>query len=320
MSAKVFVGVASAGSAAFILFSLFMVGMLYQDISNLEDEVMVQMDEFKLLANLAWTDMIAMDSSASPTTTQQSAFKDLLDRSQRSIFGRQRREGTGTTASGAACTCNQQPNHCPVGPPGPPGQPGIPGDNGQPGEAGKVGVAGMDLLIDSGPKECIKCPAGAPGPKGPKGEAGPPGQPGKEGENGQPGKDGKPGPAGPAGEQGPDGEAGQPGSPGQQGKDGQTGKGAPGPKGPAGPSGQQGQPGAPGAAAQPGNAGPAGPPGTAGSPGEAGANGQPGQAGGPGIPGSDAAYCPCPARTGAVVAKAPATAPAESKGPGYRRV
>ncbi|VDL82512.1 unnamed protein product [Nippostrongylus brasiliensis] len=47
--------------------------------------------------------------------------------------------------------------------------------------------------------------------------------------------------------------------------------------------------------------GPPGPPGNPGTAGQPGRDGNPGQPGGPGVPGGDAAYCPCPSRSGAAV-------------------
>ncbi|VDL84166.1 unnamed protein product [Nippostrongylus brasiliensis] len=62
-----------------------------------------------------------------------------------------------------------------------------------------------------------------------------------------------------------------------------------------GPPGMAGADGDSGGAAMQGPPGPQGPPGNAGPPGPDGMLGTAGMAG---LPGSDAAYCPCPARTG----------------------
>ncbi|VDL75739.1 unnamed protein product [Nippostrongylus brasiliensis] len=94
----------------------------------------------------------------------------------------------------------------------------------------------------------------------------------------------------PPGPQGPPGEPGLAGEPGLEGDDGRP-AGPAGPRGPAGHPGDRGEngiPGAPGAPGVPGKAGRQGVPGGAGIPGRNGDNG---------LPGTDAAYCPCPART-----------------------
>ena len=69
-----------------------------------------------------------------------------------------------------------------------------------------------------------------------------------------------------------------------------------------------------------------GPPGPGGQPGQPGGPGTPGQPGSSGQPGHDAAYCPCPSRTGATSGAAAGAGPKEgavsgssgSKGGSYK--
>ncbi|VDL85139.1 unnamed protein product [Nippostrongylus brasiliensis] len=146
--------------------------------------------------------------------------------------------------------------------------------------------AGSTCGCASGPNTC---PPGPPGP---------PGNPGAAGEDGIPGEAGQ---AGGVNNGGGSKGNGQPGNPGGPGAPGTSGRGNPGPPGPSGSSGEPGQPGqsgAPGGAGAPGQSGALGSDGTPGQPGQ---DGSPGQPGGPGVPGGDAAYCPCPSRSGAAV-------------------
>uniref|UniRef100_A0A1I7Z5L7 Col_cuticle_N domain-containing protein n=1 Tax=Steinernema glaseri TaxID=37863 RepID=A0A1I7Z5L7_9BILA len=212
---KCLVGLASAGSGVVIFACLVMVGVLFQDINTLYDDVMDDMVEFKTIANDAWRGMMAIQGApgASKNNAEQVAV----------LFGRNKRQ--------ASCACGAQANNCPAGPPGPPGAPGANGHDGTPGEAGRNGAPGVSLVLENNlPGGCIKCPAGAPGLPGPDGPAGPAGPDGRPGQPGAPGNNGQPGPAGPAGDAGAPGIPGQPGAPGQPGQDGQRGKGAPGPK------------------------------------------------------------------------------------------
>lgn len=96
------------------------------------------MDEFKLLANGAWTDLITI---------------------QEPIFGRQKRQyesevqGKGQVSS---CNCDAKAKTCPPGPPGPTGTPGVPGDDGSPGQPGQLGALGVSLGSITETSGCIK--------------------------------------------------------------------------------------------------------------------------------------------------------------------
>lgn len=285
MGTQVFVNIASIASGLVIIVSLIIAGILLQDINSFYYEVLDDMDEFKVLANDAWDEIMSVHvNHNSPISKKESiAF----------LFGskpRQKRR--------AICACALQAVNCPPGPPGPPGDVGLPGEPGENGKDGKPGPNG--IAISTGEKTrggCIACPPGPPGPPGPAGQAGPPGpagipgRPSNGGGIGQPGPPGQPGDVGRAGLPGKEGLPGAPGLPGIQGR------GTPGPKGAPGPIGPAGNAGAPGESAGPGPVGPPGPPGPHGQPGIAGTPGQPGEPGAPGVPGSDAAYCPCPPRS-----------------------
>ena len=90
MSAKTLVGLASAGSAVVIVASLVMVGVLFNDINSLYDDVMDDMVEFKTLANDAWRGMMEIQVP-SAGSTQSFTFGTLIGRNNRQ----------------AACNCGQ---------------------------------------------------------------------------------------------------------------------------------------------------------------------------------------------------------------------
>ncbi|VDK32019.1 unnamed protein product, partial [Gongylonema pulchrum] len=285
-TAHFWVSVASAASFLVISVSLVICATLFQNINSLYYEILGDMDDFKTIANDAWSEIMnfqVMRGRRFPDRSAKFTFTEYLQskRVQRQAPGGYK-EGGATYAGGVAappaqCACAAQPNNCPPGPPGPPGMPGTPGSDGEPGQPGNPGVNGID--IEYAPqlgeyKTCITCPAGPPGPPG---QVGPPGMQGPPGLPGQPGPDGVVGPAGPPG---PAGDEGQPGSPGPIGPPGPPGApatvlyGTPGPKGPAGPPGPAGAPGGDGIPGQPG---PMGPPGQYGPPGNDGYPGTDGQ-------------------------------------------
>uniref|UniRef100_A0A1I7YKJ0 Col_cuticle_N domain-containing protein n=1 Tax=Steinernema glaseri TaxID=37863 RepID=A0A1I7YKJ0_9BILA len=252
-------------SGTFIVVSLLAGVSIYMDIIDIEDEVTVDMAEFKHYSEGAWSSIIGQ---------------------------RWRRPKRQYDQQPSACNCKPPPGDCPPGPSGAKGDDGVPGTDGPKGKDGHPG--GMTSYGGYGsPDDCVKCPAeiGPPGPNGPPGPAGPPGQPGS---NGNPGKPGPAGPQGPPGDPGPAGAPGQAGAPGKSGAPGTRTVSRPGPAGAPGPPGPAGKPGS---NAQPGGVGPPGPPGPAGPKGN---DGQPGTPGGPGGPGpagqqgKDSDYCPCP--------------------------
>ncbi|CAD5212875.1 unnamed protein product [Bursaphelenchus okinawaensis] len=290
MSVKVVVGVTASVSTLIITVAIGLSIVLFEEINSLHDEIMTEMYEFKHIANDAWHNIMTY-TPPQPRQARKANF-NLIDRSNifKSLTGRNKRN--------AQCQCARQANNCPPGPPGPPGLAGTNGEDGTAGTPGTPGLSGMEVTFDEIMKNgCIMCPAGPPGPPGPDGPAGLPGTAGTAGEPGAPGKDGESGPAGPqgdAGEAGPKGVTGTAGPPGESAQHSPRLPGPPGPPGPVGPAGEAGPNGNNGAVGEPGTAGPPGP---AGKPGNDGPAGEPGKPGQPGEPGSDAAYCPCPART-----------------------
>lgn len=108
---------------------------LFQDINNLHDEVMVEMDEFKIMANDAWLSMITIQK---PADANFNPF----------IVQRKKRQA-------AECNCAAKAQNCPDGPPGSPGTPGVPGEDGFPGENGKAGASSVLLANDNVKSGCI---------------------------------------------------------------------------------------------------------------------------------------------------------------------
>ncbi|KAK0428636.1 hypothetical protein QR680_010920 [Steinernema hermaphroditum] len=161
MSFKIVVGTATVGSGVVIVACLWMVGVLFQDINTLYDDVYLDMAELKTIANSAWNGMMAFPANG--------VSKNPAPR----LFGRNKRQ--------VSCACGSQPSPCPAGPPGPPGPEGHTGHDGAPGAPGRQGAPGVALVLDTGYNGCIKCPAGAPGPQGPDGPVGAPGADGYPG-------------------------------------------------------------------------------------------------------------------------------------------
>ncbi|CAD5226058.1 unnamed protein product [Bursaphelenchus xylophilus] len=299
MSTKFLAGLAACTSALVVVISLITVGVLFQDINSMYDEVMEDMQEFKFMANEAWQGVMIVSGTQGITKARPS-FVQLIGRNKRQ----------------ASCNCAPVANSCPPGPAGKPGSRGEPGIDGKPGKAGNPGAPGEVPSTTPKPKaECIKCPAGRPGPPGPPGTAGEAGIQGHPGEAGYPGNDGFPGPQGPPGDQGEQGPPGNKGQPGHPGQDGRKATSPPGPKGPPGRQGNRGHPGARGEAPPPGEPGAPGPQGPIGQPGEPGKDGENGKLGGPGAPGKDSGYCPCPTRNSAPPAPPPRASPSGPRQP-----
>uniref|UniRef100_A0A914ZK46 Nematode cuticle collagen N-terminal domain-containing protein n=1 Tax=Parascaris univalens TaxID=6257 RepID=A0A914ZK46_PARUN len=276
--------------------ALFTAATLFKEVNNLYYEVLNDMDDFKVLANDAWFEMISVHNARKRVSTRRMGIFF-----ERSMQKRKRQSGyyvgdfSGLSSSSNKCTCASQSNNCPPGPQGPPGDHGLPGVPGRRGVDGQPGIPGASLYAGIS-KKCIECPPGPPGPPGPDGPPGPPGPNGMPGPPGIAGCEGPPGPPGPPGDIGPPGPVGGMGPPGLPGASATCGKGLPGPKGPPGPQGSPGKPGKPGLPGVPGPVGPVGPPGQAGKPGQPGEPGPMGPQGDPGLPGNDGTYCPCPGR------------------------
>ncbi|KAK0399954.1 hypothetical protein QR680_003294 [Steinernema hermaphroditum] len=271
----------TVGISTFMLVTCaYTMATIYQDITGMYDNAMMEMDKFNDLTNDAWNKIMTMEGVEKSTPNWRE-----LARSKRQFDAPQ-------------CACRNLPNNCPPGPPGLPGRDGVDGANGEPGAPGERGMSGLALAFAQNPKECTTCPQGEPGPPGPPGL---PGMPGPKGLQGQEGREAvvKIGPPGPPGERGDHGAPGADGRPGEAGEPGRNGiaampgsPGLPGPRGPAGPEGPAGTPGT----SVDGPPGPVGAQGEPGRPGIPGPRGRPGEPGTVGIPGYDGQYCPCPAR------------------------
>ncbi|MCP9261073.1 Nematode cuticle collagen domain protein [Dirofilaria immitis] len=285
---KIVFAVATISSACAIILSLTAITVIFHDISKLYNNVMMEMEEFKMIEEDAWREIAY--TNVNPNDDINTTSFTLS-----SIFRAKRQSNK--------CNCGPTPNKCPQGPPGPPGKPGEKGDDGLQGPDGMPGPPGVTLLATFNiPGGCIDCPPGKEGPPGPEGLMGPPGPKGPPGARGKNGKPGQKGPSGPKGEIGPTGPDGPQGNPGSDGKDG---KRAVGPQGEKGPTGQRGPEGPKAMTGDPG------PDGKIGADGRDGRDGDPGIAGVAGSPGKDGFYCPCPphSTSSAVQAENPLESP-----------
>ncbi|VDK74539.1 unnamed protein product, partial [Cylicostephanus goldi] len=162
MSNVILIG--SVATLAFVIASLVTMVALLKEISDLQMEVQVGMDEFKGISEDTWSRI--MTKHLHPT-----GVSDALPNFE-SLFARRPR------ANGfpEQCNCGEKSRDCPPGPQGPPGPKGPPGEPGKDGEDGRPGAPGVALAVTHElPGGCIKCPAGPPGPRGPAGDQGPPG-------------------------------------------------------------------------------------------------------------------------------------------------
>ncbi|VDM47710.1 unnamed protein product [Toxocara canis] len=241
------VNIASFVNGIAIFVSLVVYGAIINDLNTLYVEVIGDVDEFKMLANDAWNEIMSVHG----------LNREAYVNSEKVLFGspisREKRQYVDD------CECAARPKKCPSGPMGPQGDPGLPGElalNGFDGRPGQDGIRFVVTPTDRG--SCTKCPMGPPGPPGPTGPIGPPGPNGQAGaaatgsEQGPEGPPGEAGPIGPygsrgasrtryGGSRGPKGPPGPPGPAGRQGPVGPVGQMGPqGPTGPPGPQGQQG--------------------------------------------------------------------------------
>uniref|UniRef100_A0A1I8EFS6 Col_cuticle_N domain-containing protein n=1 Tax=Wuchereria bancrofti TaxID=6293 RepID=A0A1I8EFS6_WUCBA len=232
--------VTTSASACCIILSLIAVALIFHDISELNTNVMMEMEEFKMTAEDTWREITYVNVN-SHDDIKKSPFPFI------SIFRAKRQHDQ--------CNCGPSPAYCEEGPMGPrdlvrkvqmdcrektfikfqalvrdglPGEDGLPGApgvfllatysipggckgaDGLPGEDGLPGLPGIALpAVHKIPSACTECPPGRPGPPGPDGHTGlpgprgPPGEPGR-GRSGKPGQRGSPGPRGDPGQTGPD--------------------------------------------------------------------------------------------------------------------
>ncbi|VDO56970.1 unnamed protein product [Onchocerca flexuosa] len=113
MGTQLLINIASFASGLVIVTSLIIVGILFQNINNFYYEILGDMDEFKVLANDAWDEMMSVNMASAVKKQSNALALDFKRRQKRR----------------AICACALQPLRCPPGPVGPPGDPGLPGGN-----------------------------------------------------------------------------------------------------------------------------------------------------------------------------------------------
>ncbi|KHN84589.1 Cuticle collagen sqt-1 [Toxocara canis] len=250
MGTVLWINIALSASGLMAIASLVVIGKITCDLNILYSEVLNDMDEFKVLANNVWNEIMSVQriNLRSHSRFEKTLFDMYISRKKRQ-YGRD-------------CQCAARPKKCPSGPMGPQGDPGLPGElalNGFDGRPGQDGIRFVVTPTDRG--SCTKCPMGPPGPPGPTGPIGPPGPNGQAGAAATGSEQGPEGPPGPSGDVGPPGEAGPIGPYGSRGASRTRYGGSRGPKGPPGPPGPAGRQGPVGPVGQMGPQGPTGPPG-----------------------------------------------------------
>uniref|UniRef100_A0A183BWN2 Col_cuticle_N domain-containing protein n=1 Tax=Globodera pallida TaxID=36090 RepID=A0A183BWN2_GLOPA len=268
MSTRCFVLISSGLSGLVVITALLTIGILFHEINTFYDEMLLEMDEFRVLANNAWGEMQAIQQPIGEGVHAQPSPLFWTASSRGKRITRNSAGGGGgllrISISGQGYQLVQAPaqNTQSVGIYQKSGGGGGGSNQQQVQVAPSTGAAGYATGGGGGGRPgggtaTLSCPAGPPG---------------------LPGHDGEPG------------EHGEPGQPGQDGVHGHE----PGPPGPIGMPGMPGQMGMPGAPAGPGMPGQRGFPGMAGPMGEPGTPGLPGIAGQPGQNEADGGYCPCP--------------------------
>ncbi|VDM59425.1 unnamed protein product [Angiostrongylus costaricensis] len=307
-------------SGTTLLVSLFAAATIYSQVNSFRNELDSEMNNFKVLTDDIWVDMIALGAGTPANRFRRQAYSghvasDLQPSIPSSVYGGYNAAGfqltdvtptvlnipTSPFVGGGILNVGNSRCYCTLDNNCPPGPPGITGDQGPDGYDGRDGVPGFDgfdaeNISNEAPLGCYTCPQGLPGAQGPSGPHGIRGMRGAKGQPGMPGRDGNPGMPGEMGPTGPPGNDGQPGKPGEKGDDAENPIGRAGPRGSPGEQGPEGPEGTPGRDAYPGPQGPIGEQGVPGYQGAAGPDGDEGPQGPPGKPGRDAEYCKCPDR------------------------
>ncbi|EJW71465.1 hypothetical protein WUBG_17628 [Wuchereria bancrofti] len=104
MGTQMLVNLTSIASGLVIIVSLIIVGVILQDINSFYYEVLDDMDEFKILANDAWDEIMSVHVSHNSAIAKKESITFLF-------------------------ACALQAINCPPGPTGPPGDVGLPGGN-----------------------------------------------------------------------------------------------------------------------------------------------------------------------------------------------
>ena len=107
---KAFVLFASAGSGIVILGCLIGVAVLFNDINSLYDEIMHDMEEFKVYSNDAWRDMVYVQGKVpageqpDSTNPSASAFFARIKRQYAENAGVNRYGGSSGGGGGGGCS------------------------------------------------------------------------------------------------------------------------------------------------------------------------------------------------------------------------
>jgi len=121
--------------------------MLVVKIGHINEQLRLDSEEFRAMADEAWGELISAKSSIPPTilrSRREAYGNEPLPKSYplRNTYAKQ------DIVPGPTCACNAQ-NLCPAGPPGPPGKPGedgLPGARGPPGGLGLRKILGQKVV------------------------------------------------------------------------------------------------------------------------------------------------------------------------------
>lgn len=167
--AKVAVTLTLIGSAIAIVTAISVCGLLFSQINNFYDQAILDIEDFKNVANEAWEKMIETDKIIGKYRFARDA-KYGDEPNVPSGGGYSSPSGSISSAASSASTpsggnsgsgsSGEAGASCPPGPPGPPGQDGQDGIPGLDGEDGKPGIAAPVSDAPAKTAECQTCPPG----------------------------------------------------------------------------------------------------------------------------------------------------------------
>jgi hypothetical protein len=129
---KLLVTVASMCSALALFACLIVLPQLYYEINNIHDEVIADVESFRVETDSAWTEMMDIQIMLMPPSRPKVNTFESIFRPKRQNYG----------GLPAWCQCEPKKVACPPGPPGPKGANGPVGSPGSSGRPGAIGVVG----------------------------------------------------------------------------------------------------------------------------------------------------------------------------------
>ncbi|KAK6051850.1 nematode cuticle collagen domain protein, partial [Cooperia oncophora] len=132
---------ACACSTGALFVCLFYVPALVMKIQNINDQLRIDSDEFRVMADMTWTELSKARVGGVDRIRRQ-AYDGGSPKKTYALHNSYMKTQDAFVEANPTCNC-QANNQCPAGPPGPPGKPGQDGEPGTPGKPGAPGLAGI---------------------------------------------------------------------------------------------------------------------------------------------------------------------------------